>query len=109
MDTNQLISNIGYFGTLLTSITFIPQVYKTWKSKSVGDLSMTMIVIVITSTIVWLIYGYLRTDGPVMVANLVVFALTMLLLYFKNTYKSQIEEKEEDNASKKQDVIDNFN
>ena len=59
MDTNPLVENIGYIGSLLTSITFIPQVYKSWKSKSVGDLSIAMIVIVISSTIVWLIYGYL--------------------------------------------------
>jgi MtN3 and saliva related transmembrane protein len=106
MDTNQqLIENIGYFGSFLTSITFIPQVYKSWKSKSVGDLSMTMIIIVITSTIVWLIYGYLIESRPVMLANFVVFGLTILLLYFKNTFKK----KEDTDTTKKIDIIDNFN
>jgi MtN3 and saliva related transmembrane protein len=100
------IEKIGYFGSILTSITFIPQVYKSWRSKSVGDLSLAMIIIVITSTIVWFIYGYLKESGPVMVANFVVFGLTVLLLYLKTTFKKQLEE---DNASKKQDVIDNFN
>ena len=95
--TNQLIENIGYVGSLLTSITFIPQVYKSWKSKSVGDLSIAMIVIVISSTIVWLTYGYLISSGPVLVANTVVLVLTLVLLYFKTAFK------------KPNDMKDNFN
>jgi MtN3 and saliva related transmembrane protein len=94
MDTNPLVENIGYIGSLLTSITFIPQVYKSWKSKSVGDLSIAMIVIVISSTIVWLIYGYLISSGPVLVANTVVLILTLVLLYFKTAFKKPTELKD---------------
>lgn len=83
----QLIENIGYVGSILSSITFIPQVYKSWKSKSVGDLSFTMVLIVVSSTIVWLTYGYLISSGPVLVANTVVLLLTLVLLYFKLTFK----------------------
>ena len=80
---------IGYFGSFLTSITFIPQVYKSWKSKSVGDLSIWMVLIVVTSTLVWLVYGYAINSGPVMVANTIVLVLTLVLLYFKMTFKAQ--------------------
>ena len=80
---------IGYFGSFLTSITFIPQVYKSWKSKSVGDLSIWMVLIVVTSTLVWLVYGYAINSGPVMVANTIVLLLTLVLLYFKITFKAQ--------------------
>lgn len=79
---------IGYFGSFLTSITFIPQVYKSWKSKSVGDLSIWMVLIVVTSTLVWLVYGYAINSGPVMVANTIVLLLTLVLLYFKLTFKA---------------------
>ena len=44
---------IGHVGAFLSSVTFIPQVYKVWKTKSVNDLSLTMMFIVKTSTIVW--------------------------------------------------------
>lgn len=84
-----LVEYIGYFGSFLTSITFIPQVYKSWQSKSVGDLSTWMIAIVVTSTIVWLIYGFAIKSGPVIVANMVVLVLTLVLLYFKQTFKKQ--------------------
>lgn len=79
---------IGYLGSFLTSITFIPQVYKAWKTKSVGDLSMWMISIVVFSTIVWLVYAFAISSGPVIVANSIVFILSLLLIYFKYTFKN---------------------
>lgn len=84
-----MVEYIGYFGSFLTSITFIPQVYKSWQSKSVGDLSIWMILIVITSTTVWLIYGFAINSGPVISANTVVLTLTLVLLYFKYRFKKQ--------------------
>ena len=83
------IELVGYLGSFLTSITFIPQVYKSWQSKSVGDLSIWMITIVVTSTIVWLVYGFAIKSGPVIVANFVVLALTLILFYFKLTFKKK--------------------
>ncbi len=84
-----MVEYIGYFGSFLTSITFIPQVYKSWQSKSVGDLSVWMIFIVLSSTIVWLIYAFAINSGPVISANLVVLILTLVLLYFKMSFKKQ--------------------
>ena len=84
-----VVEYIGYFGSFLTSITFIPQVYKSWQSKSVGDLSVWMILIVVTSTIVWLVYGFSIHSGPVISANTVVLVLTLVLLYFKFRFKNQ--------------------
>jgi MtN3 and saliva related transmembrane protein len=83
----QMIDNIGYLGSFLSCITFIPQVLQAWKSKSVGDLSFLMILIVITSTLVWLVYGYFKHSGPVLMANSIVFLLSVTLLYFKLTFK----------------------
>ena len=83
-----IVQLFGYIGTFLTSVTFIPQVIQAWKTKSVDDLNILMILIVITSTIVWLVYGFGITDGgPVIAANIVVFVLALILLYFKLTFK----------------------
>lgn len=82
----KLVEFIGYLGSLLSCITFVPQVYQTWQTKSVGDLNLIMILIVTTSTIVWLIYAYLIKSKPVLVANSIVFLLSLMLLYFKLTY-----------------------
>ncbi len=81
---------MGYFGSFLTSITFVPQVYKAWQTKSVGDLSRWMIVIVLTSAGVWLVYGIAIRSGPVIVANSVVLIFAFVLLYFTFRFKSWI-------------------
>lgn len=85
--SEQWVEYIGYFGSLLTSITFIPQVYKSWQSKSIGDLSVWMILIVITSTLVWLVYGLAINSGPVILANVIVLMLSLVLFYFKFKFK----------------------
>ncbi|HET9054772.1 MAG TPA: SemiSWEET family transporter, partial [Cyclobacteriaceae bacterium] len=63
------VETVGYFGSFLSTITFFPQVYKAWKTKRVGDLSMTMILIVFTSTLVWIVYGVAKNIGPVILCN----------------------------------------
>lgn len=81
------IQYFGYFGAFLTAITFMPQVLKAWQTKSVGDLSTNMLLIVVLSTIVWLVYGIYLMLIPVIIANSIVFILTLTLLYFKSSFK----------------------
>ena len=76
----------GYLGSLLSSITFIPQVYQAWKTKSVGDLNITMIFIVVLSTVVWLAYGFALNLWPVIVCNSIILILAVILAYFKCTF-----------------------
>jgi len=79
---------VGLFGAFLTAITFIPQVYKAWNTKSVGDLSLSTIFIVFASTIVWLVYGVTLMLWPVIIANACIGSMSLLLIYFKFTFKS---------------------
>jgi len=77
----------GHFGAFLSSITFLPQVYKVWKTKSVGDLSMAMMLIVFTSTLVWLIYGISLQLWPVILCNSFICLLSLVLVYLKVAYQ----------------------
>ncbi len=77
----------GYLATFLTSVSYAPQVYKSWRSKSVGDLSVWTICILFSSTITWLVYGIAIHSGPVIAANVIVGILTFTLVYFKFTFK----------------------
>ncbi len=81
------IEYVGLFGAFLSSITFIPQVIKAWQSKSVGDLSIWMILIVFTSVIVWLVYGFYLNLLPVIIANAIILILSIVLLVFKIKFK----------------------
>ncbi|MEY4050988.1 MAG: hypothetical protein RL262_1822 [Bacteroidota bacterium] len=82
----KLVEAIGYLGSLLSCVTFIPQVYLTWQTKNVESLSLLMILIVNFSCIVWLTYAYLIKSKPVLVANTIVLTLSLMLLYFKLTF-----------------------
>jgi len=77
----------GLAGSALSSITFLPQVYQTWKTKSVGDLSLTMMLIVFLSTVIWLIYGVGKGLLPVIICNGIICFLSLLLIYFKLRYR----------------------
>lgn len=81
------IEIVGHFGAFLSSVTFIPQVYKAWQSKSVGDLSLLMMLIVFTSTLVWLVYGVNLNLWPVIIANGIISVLSLMLIYFKFSFK----------------------
>ena len=77
----------GHTGSFLSSVTFIPQVYKVWKSKSAEDLSIYMLFIIFSSTIVWIIYGVNLSLAPVYICNGIICTLSLVLIYFKFSYK----------------------
>ena len=77
---------IGLVASAFSSITFMPQVYKAWKTKSVGDLSLSTMFIVFFSTIIWLVYGIGRGLLPVIICNGIICFLSVILLYFKYSF-----------------------
>lgn len=80
---------LGLTAATLTTIAFIPQVIKTWKTKSADDLSLGMYSIFCTGAILWLIYGILIEDIPVIAANTVTLILVLTVLFFKLFYKEK--------------------
>ncbi|CAN5559727.1 hypothetical protein BH11BAC3_BH11BAC3_47060 [soil metagenome] len=59
---------VGLTGSFFSSVTFIPQVYQTWKTKSVADLNLFMMLIVFLSTVIWLVYGVGKGLMPVIIS-----------------------------------------
>ena len=80
---------IGLTASALSSLTFVPQVYRAWKTKSVNDLSLAMIFFIFFSTILWLIYGFGRGALPVIICNGVILVLSIALFYFKFSFKKK--------------------
>ncbi len=83
------IEMVGHAGSLLSSITFIPQVYKVWQTKRTQDLSLSMMFIVFSSTIVWIIYGVGLMLWPVIICNSIIAILSLMLIYFKLTFEKK--------------------
>ncbi|AFZ34557.1 Cystinosin/ERS1p repeat protein [Stanieria cyanosphaera PCC 7437] len=81
-----LITVIGLLAGGLTTIAFLPQVLKTWKSKSAKDISLGMFFTFCTGVFLWIIYGFCVNDLPVVVANIMTFIFASTILYFKFKY-----------------------
>lgn len=80
---------IGHTGALISSLTFIPQVYQIWKTKRVNDLNLYMILIVTVSTIIWVTYGLLKGILPVILCNSFICLLSLVMLTFKLKYQKE--------------------
>jgi MtN3 and saliva related transmembrane protein len=78
---------LGLVAGALTTVAFVPQVVKTYQSRSAKDLSLGMFLIFCTGTVCWLTYGILIDNLPVIAANTVTLALSSLLLFFKFRYR----------------------
>lgn len=74
---------IGLLGGTLSCVTFVPQIFKTWKSKSVEDISVSSFLIVVASTIVWVVYGLLIHSISVLLTNILVFFTATIMLWMK--------------------------
>ena len=83
------IDSLGMIAGLLTTFAYLPQVFKTWKTKSVNDISLLMLLTLGTGVFLWFVYGVLINSLPVILANGLTFALVsgmalMKLVYNKN-------------------------
>ncbi len=76
------VNIIGFTAGTLTTIAFVPQAIKIWKTKSAKDISLGMFVILCTGIILWIVYGILVKSLPLVAANAttLVFALSILVL-----------------------------
>lgn len=71
----------------ITSITFLPQVIKVWKTKSAKDLSTLMLLLLMVGVSLWLVYGLVIADAAIIYTNSMVLLMTLILLFFKLKYK----------------------
>lgn len=60
---------IGFVAAILTNSAFLPQVYKTWKTKDVSSLSLPMLIMFFVGIVGWLIYGFLKNSPSMIFAN----------------------------------------
>ena len=77
----------GFSAAILTTIAFLPQVFRTAKTKSADDVSILMLIIFITGLFFWIIYGIQAHSIPVLAANIVTLILNTILLALKLIYK----------------------
>ncbi len=78
---------VGFFAATLTTASFIPQVWLTFKTKDVSGISLGMYSVFTTGVAGWLVYGALLGAWPVVISNTVTLALASGILFMKLRYR----------------------
>lgn len=78
---------IGLIAAFITTASFLPQVYKTWKTKQTEGLSLTMYVTFFIGIVLWLIYGIHLNSLPMILANSITAVSSLFLVIMKLRHK----------------------
>lgn len=81
------IIGIGLLAAVLTTLAFLPQVIKVWKLKETRDLSLSTFLMFTLGVLLWLVYGIVKKDIAIIIANALTFILALVILGFKIKYK----------------------
>jgi MtN3 and saliva related transmembrane protein len=85
----QLTDLIGYAAAALTTCSFVPQAWMTFKTKDVSGISLGMYSAFTLGIALWLAYGLLITAWPIVIANVITLALAMAILGMKLRFGSR--------------------
>ena len=77
------VSVMGAAAGICTTIAYVPQVMKTWRSRSTSDISLTMFAVMVIGVALWLGYGIALHDWVIIAANAATLLLTGIVLLLK--------------------------
>jgi MtN3 and saliva related transmembrane protein len=77
------VTAVGYTAALVSTFVFVPQVIRTWRLKSARDLSMATLLMMSAGLVLWVIYGLLTNQAPVIASNGIVFLLVSSIIVMK--------------------------
>lgn len=78
---------IGYAAATLTTLAFIPQTLKSWRSRDLSGVSLSMYSLFTLGVAFWLVYGVVLGSWPIIIANTVTLALAGTVLFLKLRHK----------------------
>lgn len=84
LDTTSLI---GYAAACMTTLSFIPQAWLTFRTRDVSGISLGMYSVFTTGVALWLIYGWRMAAWPVVAANAITVCLALAILIMKLRYR----------------------
>jgi MtN3 and saliva related transmembrane protein len=87
MNLETLATPLGLVAGTLTTLSFLPQLIKAWKSRSTHDISVGMFSLLATGIVLWIVYGVVTHDVPVILANSISLLLVGLILVLKLRYR----------------------
>ena len=79
----ELNSILGNFAAFLTTVSFLPQARKTIKSKNTKQLSLPMYLMFVSGVFLWICYGIMNNQMPIIIGNIITFILAGIILAYK--------------------------
>lgn len=80
------ITVLGLAAATFTTGAFVPQVWKVWKTKQARDISWIMVLVMFVGITLWLVYGLILKNPPLIFANTITDVLVIILLALKWKY-----------------------
>lgn len=80
---------LGLAAGIFTTAAVTPQIWKAWKTKEVDDVSPGMFFVLITGLALWVVYGALTKDIPIIATNGVAFMLNSFMLFLIYRYREK--------------------
>jgi MtN3 and saliva related transmembrane protein len=74
-----MVNELGYAAGVITVASFLPQVVRAWRTRRTRDLSVVSLALLITAGSLWVLYGALSRDWPVVLTNSGMVALLLVL------------------------------
>jgi len=85
--TDTLIKMVGITAGGITALSMVPQLIKIIKEKKVEDISIWMLIALLTGLGFWALYGFLKHDIPILVTNLISLVINFILMGLRIKYK----------------------
>lgn len=83
------IDLIGLFAGICVTVSVIPQIVKVWRTKKVKAISLMTFSVLTFGIMVWIIYGILKNDLPIIITNSFSFLLNLIMIYFIIYYEKE--------------------
>ena len=83
----EFVTAVGFMAGALTTVAFLPQLQRTWRTRSADDVSLAMLLTFTTGVLLWFVYGLLVQSWPIVVTNVVTFLLTAAILVLKLRFR----------------------
>lgn len=81
-----LIAMIGFLAAFTSTVSLIPQIYKTYTTKSSKDLSYIMLINFFITSVLWITYGIMILSAAVYIANIIMLFFSIALMILKYIY-----------------------
>lgn len=76
-------SSIGVIAAILTTVAFVPQVWRVMRTRDTNAISLLMYLLFSTGVTLWLVYGVMLWLWPIIIANTITLVLALIVIFFK--------------------------